>query len=240
MKKSSLGSAVVLWGLLTSLPAFAFPYGSGNEAFDYVLKSPDLSRFSAGVYYTDMKRDIRISGYPFDIRMSIQRLTGYLGYDIASGVNAYAIVGGNAVELDDAGDRQSGMALGVGVSVNLLHHYLREPVPYEDAFRINAGAQFLVNDVDFEPKTVRWTETSAAVTFALVNHTEGHKYYNPESISLYAGPALSILDSSDFSAKTKGGFIGGVQVFFTDSFALDLRVEYFDAANGSAGINLRF
>ncbi len=231
---------VVLGALTCPVLLPAVPYGANNEAFNYAMKAPDLEKFGAGIYYMESKRDIRITGYPFDIEMGVRRTTGYLAYHILPSVNLYAIVGGNRTELNNSGERHSGTAFGGGVSVNLLHHYFKEPVTYEDAIRINAGAQFMVHEADFNPNKVRWTETSAALTFTLVNHITGNKYYNPESISLYAGPLLSIIESSDFKVKSKSGLVGGLQIYFTDSFALDLRMEYIDHATGGAGINILF
>ncbi len=240
MKKSILHTLVVIGALSCPALLSAVPFGANNEAFNYAIKAPDLQRFGAGVYYMESKRDIRISGYPFDIEMGVRRTTGYLAYHILPSVNVYAIIGGNWTELNNSGERHSGIAYGGGISLNLLHHYIKEPVPYEDAFRINAGVQLMVHEADFSPNTVRWTEATAALTFALVNHVTGNKYYNPESISLYAGPLLSVIESSDFSVKSKGGLVGGLQIYFTDSVALDLRLEYIDHASGGAGVNILF
>ena len=241
MKKSLEITVVALTALtLSALVSAAAPIGHGNDAMDYLLKAPDLSRVGAGVYYSQSKRDIHLLGSAYTAEMTTDRLTGYVGIDLLKWMNVYAVGGMTSAKLNGSDEGDGGATFGAGVSVNLLNHFIREPVPLEDAFRINLGAQVLANEADLGSKTVRWVETSAALTFAVVNHVDGNKDYSPETIALYGGPALSLFENSDFSAETEGGAVGGIEIYFTDSCALDLRIEYFDHANLSAGINLRF
>lgn len=240
--KKSIGCTAVTAAMMTvtSLTGFAVPMNGSNDAMNYMFKAPDLSRVSVGVYYGKQERDITIDKSDFSTEMTELRLIGYVGFDIFKWMNVYAVGGNSSVEWERAPDSDSGVVLGGGISINLLNHFIREPVPMEDAFRINVGVQSLANEVEFASKTLRWVETSAALTFSIVNHTTGDKSFRPESIALYAGPSLSILHSSEFEAKTEGGAVGGIEIFMTDSCSLDLRAEVYDRAGITAGINLRF
>jgi hypothetical protein len=241
MKKTLELAVVALAAItLTTIVSVAAPMGHGNDAMDYLLKAPNLSRVGAGVYFSQAQHDIHLLGSAYTAEMTTDRLTAYVGVDLFKWMNVYAVGGTTSAKLNDSDEGDGGLTFGAGVSLNLLNHFIREPVPLEDAFRINLGAQVLANEADLGSQTVRWLETTAALTFALVNHIDGNKEFSPESIALYAGPALFLLENDDFVAETEGGAIGGIMIFFTDSCALDLRVEYFDHANISAGINLRF
>lgn len=241
MKKSFIVCSVV-FALITlnTLLATAVPIGPSNDAMNYMLKTPDLSRVAAGIYYNQLKREMKLNRSVFSNEMTADRVTGYIGFDFLKWLNVYAIGGYTTAKMDNIPAGDGGMTFGAGVSVNVLNHFIREPVPMEDAFRINFGAQILSNEAEIGYDKIRWVETSAALTFAIVNHIDGNKDFSPESISLYAGPSVSIIDNNAFSSKTKGGAVGGIEIFFTDSCALDLRVEYYDSAALSAGINLRF
>lgn len=220
--------------------ASAVPLGRNNEPINYMLQAPDLSRVSAGFYIGEAKRDVTFEGSSLVREMRMPRAFGYVGFDLTQWFNLYAIAGGTSAKVDNfSGD--TGFSYGGGVSINLLNHFIKEPVPYEDAFRINIGAQVLANRSElFSNYTVEWIESSAALTFSIVNHVQGNKYYNPESITLYAGPVLSLISSDEISAETEVGVTGGMEIFFTDSMALDLRIDYFDHVSFSGGVNLRF
>jgi len=240
--KKSIGFTAATTAILTLMATrcIAVPMNGNNDAMNYMFKAPNLSRVSAGVYFSQQDRGISVKNSSFETELTEARVVGYVGFDLFKWLNVYAIGGTSSVKLDETPDSDSGMVFGGGLSINLLNHFIREPVPMEDAFRINFGVQSLVNEVEITSKTFRWVETSAALTFAIVNHTEGDKSFRPESIALYAGPALSLLHSSDFDAKTEGGVVGGIEIYFTDSCSLDVRTEYYDKAGITAGINLRF
>jgi len=240
MKKTLIHAVAAATVILTSIPVCAVPLGRSNDGMNYLLKDPVLSRITAGVYGGEVNREIKFKDSSLESELNSRRVTGYLGISVVEWLNVYAIAGQNTAELAGMTEADGELLLGGGISVNLLNHFLREPVPMEDAFRINLGLQFLTTETQFGNETVSWDELSGALTISIINHTTGSKYYGPESIAIYAGPAFSYIRSSDFEVKNNGGVVGGIEIFFTDSCALDLRVEYFEKASASAGINLHF
>ncbi len=233
---------VVVFALLFVIasPGWSVPLGRSNEPMDYLLKTPSLNGFTAGAYFGLIKQTLRLNGAVSDLELQASRVTGYVGYELFRGFSVYVIGGANEVELSGTASTDSEAVFGGGFSVNLLNHFFREPVPMEDAIRINAGAQFLTTKAGFGGIAAEWDEITAAVTVSLVNHTDGNKYYTPESIAIYAGPAFSYLRSKHFESKGDVGVTGGLEIFFTDSMAIDLRVEQFDSISFSAGVNYRF
>jgi opacity protein-like surface antigen len=239
--KKILKTAVATASLiLTAFPVLAMPVGRSNEGIDYLFKDPVLSRFTAGVYGGEVNREIKFKHSSFETEMKSTRGTAYLGFSLLKWLSVYAVAGQNTAEISGMGEADGEAIYGGGMSINLLNHFLREPVPMEDAFRLNLGLQTLTTEADFVFDTFKWREISGALTLSIINHTTGNKEYTPESIALYVGPAFSYVSSDDFETKNTVGVVGGLEIFFTDSFAIDFRVEYFEKTSGSIGLNLHF
>jgi len=243
MKKIYAILAVVpVFVSLVSSPAGAVPVGRNNEAFNYLFKDPPvLSRVSAGIYTGQSDREVTLGSSSSITRtLSTTRTTGYLGLSLVPWLNIYGVLGQNTAEIEFLPKGDSEMALGVGVSVNLLNHFIREAVPMEDAYRLNLGAQYLRCESELGYDTLTWDEIYASLTFSIVNHLDGNKNYRPESIAIYFGPAFSTFRGDSISVETETGAIAGLEVFVNDSLSLDLGVEYFDKASLRAGVNVRF
>jgi len=240
MKKTLAFAVVTASFVLSSLPVCAVPLGRSNEGMNYLFKDPVLSRITAGAYAGEVNREITFNNSSNENEMNATRVTGYLGISLLEWLNVYGIAGQNKAEIPGMGEADGEAIYGGGISINLLNHFLREPVPMEDAFRLNLGVQVLNTEAQFDSGILDWSEYSGALTISIINHTTGNKYYSPESIALYFGPAFSIIRSDDIEGKNPGGVVGGLEIFFTDSFAVDLRVEFFEQASASAGVNLHF
>jgi len=240
MKKTLTSAVAVLTVIVSSLTAYAVPYGRSNEAFDYLFKDPVLSRITAGVYGGEANREIKYKGSAIETDLDMTRVTGYLGISLLKWLNVYAIAGQNTADIPGIEKAGGETIYGGGISINLLNHFLREPHPMEDTFRLNFGTQILTTQAQFGSETVKWNEIGGALTLSIINHVVGNKEYTPESIAIYAGPAFSHIRSDKIEGKSTGGAVGGLEIFFTDSFAIDFRVEYFEKASGSAGVNLHF
>jgi len=210
-----------------------------NVAMDYLYRNPTLKKFTVGFYGGEMKRDITLFGMQ-NTTISSTRYYGYLGYDIARWINLYGILGSNDATLPNTSAMDSELLYGVGLSFNLLNHSIREPTPMEDAIRVNGDLRMISTKAEFPSASVSWQEISGSLRFSLVNFPIGDKRYRPEAIALYAGPAFSFIQSDDVEAKQEFGFIGGLEVFFFDSFSLDLHVENYDTSSVFGGINIRF
>jgi hypothetical protein len=240
MKKTTFVPLVVSLAIVaTSLPLWAVP-SSSNDPFEYMVRGRDLSKLSIGLYAIQSERDISWDDSGITETLKSDRVLGYLGYDILNTVTIYALGGaseskfGNNTESDAEGE------YGVGLRANLLSHFIREPTPMEDVVRVNLGAQYLHSSADTGSTSVDWNEISVALTLALVNHTDGNKFFTPESYSIYVGPIYSKLDGDDFEADDDVGVIGGTEVFLTDTIILDIEVQHFENTSVAVGINFRF
>ena len=238
IKKLFLAGIATASLLTTTTSALAA--ARSNEAIDYLYKNPALGNLTAGFYVGQSEREISRSGPLPDTSMTSSRGYAYLGYDLAPWLNVYGLLGGNQAKLAGTPSADAEMLLGVGVSMNLLNHFVREPTPMEDAFRINADVRLISTKADFLFNSVTWQELSASLRFSLVNFPEGSKDYRPEAIALYAGPAFSYIQSSDIESKDQLGMVGGLEIFFYDALSVDLNVEYIGATGFFAGVNFRF
>lgn len=211
-----------------------------NDPMDYLYKNEELSPISVGAYVGQAEREISRSGPRPDTIMTSTRSYGYLGYDVTPWMNVYGMLGVNEAELTGSPTADAEMLLGGGISFNLLNRFVRDPIPYEDAFRINADLRAISTEADFILDSVSWQEYSASLRFSLVNFPTGDKTYRPEAIALYAGPMLSWIQSSEISSTDEVGLFGGVEIFLYDGLSLDLQAEYVGEASVFGGINVRF
>ena len=226
--------------LFLSVTNQALAAARSNTAFDYLYRNPSLGRITAGVYGGKVEREVSQSGFPFDTTIESGRFYGYLGYDLTRWLNLYGILGVNDAKIPTSASSESALLFGAGLSFNILNHFIREPTPMEDAFRINGDIRMISTKADFFPNSISWQELSASLRFSLVNVPDGDKRYRPEAIALYAGPAFSYIQSSDIESTQEFGAIGGLEIFFVDSMSLDLSVEYYDTTSIFGGLNFRF
>jgi opacity protein-like surface antigen len=240
MNKTTNAFVAIAVGLLTStLSLCAMPLGS-SEPSDYLITGQDLSRLTMGVYAVQSERQITWDDSSITRVMESDRVQAYLGYDILDWLTFYAIGGANEsnTEGTEGGDSES--ELGLGFRVNVLNHFIREPVPAEDTIRINMGVEYVRSSFDNGYASSDWDELTGALTVALVNHTDGNKYYWPESIAIYAGPIYAAINGDEFETDDSLGVIGGLELYLTDTITLDLQVKYFKETSVAGGVNFRF
>ena len=211
-----------------------------NAGIDYLFRNPSLGRLTAGVYAGESRREVSQAGVLMDTTLTSGQFYGYLGIDIMSWLNVYGILGMNESKLANTPTADAEILYGMGISFNLLNHFIREPTPMEDAFRINGDIRIVSTEANLLMGGISWQELSASLRFSLVNFPVGDKNYRPEAIALYAGPAFSHIRSSNISATQNFGAIGGLEIFFFDTFSLDLNVEYYDTTSIFGGLNVRF
>jgi opacity protein-like surface antigen len=239
MNKTTNTFVSIAVGLLTStLSLCAMPLGS-SEPSDYLITGRDLSKLSVGIYAAQSSRQITLDRSGLTEVMESDRVQAYLGYDFLDWLTVYAIGGANesTIKGADAGDSAE---LGLGFRVNLLNHFIREPVPAEDVIRMNMGVEYVQSSFDNGVASSDWDELTVALTVALVNNTEGNKYYSPESIALYAGPIYSAITGDNFETKDNVGVIAGLEFYLTDTITLDFQAKRFEEISVSGGVNFRF
>ena len=240
MNKTTYTLLALIVGLLTNtLSLCAMPLGS-NEPSDYLIKGHDLSKLSTGVYAVQSSRQITWDRSGITQVMESDRVQAYLGYEVLDWITVYAIGGGSESKIKGAQAGDSETELGLGFRANLLNHFIREPVPAEDVIRINMGVEYVQSSFDNGFSSSDWDELTVALTVALVNHTDGNKFFSPESIALYAGPIYAAITGDDFETKDNMGVIGGLEFYLTDTITLDLQVKHFEETSVGGGVNFRF
>jgi opacity protein-like surface antigen len=239
MKKQKYISLVVVTTLFVNIvSAFAIP--SNNESINYLVKGNDLSRLSMGIYGGQFERDIDWDNGPVQ-KLTSNRFYGYIGVDVINWLTLYATAGMSESAINEGSYSDYDGCFGAGLRINVLSHYIKEPVLTSDIIRLNFEANYLHSSADLKYRdNIDWDEINASFTIELVNDTTGNKFYSPESISLYVGPIFSALISDDFSEDNSFGVMGGIQVFIVDSVALDLQVQHYGETSISGGINYRF
>ncbi len=224
----------------SSLSLLAMPISSSNIPFDYIVSGRDLAFLSVGAYGVSAKRDIEWDGFGNTQKLSMRNFYGYVGVDLQKWITIYGLIGQSESKFGEMPYGDAENSYGGGIRLNLLHHFIREPVPMEDVVRVNLGAQFVRNEAESGFSTVEWDEVSAAVTMGLVNHTDGNKLFTPESIGFYAGPIYSTFVSDDFEAKDEFGIVAGMEIFFMDTITLDIELQHFEKTSVGGGINFHF
>ena len=216
------------------------PISSSNLGNEYLVRGKDLSKFSIGRYGLQSEREIEWEGSGVTQTLESSKVLGYVGYDLLRWVTLYAVGGQSESKFGNADTADAETEYGIGFRANILNHFIREPVPLEDVVRLNLSAQYTRAEAEVGGMDLEWEDISVAATIGLVNHTEGLKYYAPESISLYIGPMYSVFESDDFKAKDEIGAVAGIEIFFMDTIVLDLKVQQFEETSVGGGINFRF
>lgn len=241
MKKTTFTTSVVLLSLFaTPFMLTAMPIGSSNNPMEYLVKGRDLSWLSIGLYGSETKRSIERDATGLTTTLESRHVNGYIGIDALSWLTVYAIGGQSESKYGSLSYADGEAEYGVGIRANLLNHFLREPMLMEEDIRLNLGAHYRQSSSDLGATSIDWNEISAALTLALVNHSDRNKAFAPESVSIYAGPMFSTLLSDDFEAEDHAGAVAGIEIFFTDSVTLDIEVQHVGETSVGGGINLHF
>jgi hypothetical protein len=223
-----------------SAATHAMPIGSSNIPFDYMVKGQDLSIIRLGLYGISTKREIKWDGTGVTQILKSKRSQGYLGVDLMPWLTVYGIAGQSESKFGTQPYGNAESSLGAGVLINVLHHFIHEPVLMEDVVRINLGAEWTRSSADTSFSSADWDEVAIALTFALINHVDTSKLFHPESIGLYIGPLYSRYISDDFEAKDEIGVVAGMEIFFTDTVSLDFEAQHFSETSAAGGINFHF
>ena len=235
-----LVSAVI--AVITSIThsLIAAPIGHSNLGREYISGAHDTGAWSLGIYAVNLERDVAASWFPV-VPMKSEKIMGYLGYDILPWLTTYAIGGTSQTRISWGQDPGSKPEYGFGLIFNIIDTEILDPTLMEDRLRLNANIQYtfgqttLVTGPDIE-----WTDLSGSLTLGLVNDLDGHKFFVPNSMELYFGPAFSDLTSSSLDEKDAFGLTAGLVVYLDEKISLDLAYTSFDKAFYSFGVNVRF
>jgi opacity protein-like surface antigen len=145
------------------------------------------------------------------------------------------------------GDHQLGMTesdtrhkLEAGILVNLIDHEILDPTLFEDKLRVNAGASWAYTEAEWVDQDVRWQELTAFLTVSVVNDTTGNKFFNPNSVAVYAGPLFNYIQSDEIELRDELGFLAGIEIFLTESISLDLGMRHISTTGFEGGLRIDF
>jgi len=249
MKKhiSFAGIVVGLSVLITSTVSMATPIAVRNEGIDYYVKGKDLSWLGVGAYYGKVEREIEFNNKTpipgLEDVLDADRGYAYVSFTPVGFFTLYGLVGNSESRIVEGKTKtkRSGEAdYGVGIQFGFLNHFIKEPVPFENRFRVNLAVEHIWSQTDRKGRSLDWDKTDVAVTFGIVNDTTANKYFAPESIALYLGGIYSTISGDGFKEAKETGGIGGVEIFFTDSFSIDAKAYIFDKTSFDAGFNIHF
>ena len=241
--QTALYSVVCLALLIFVGSAGSAPIGTSNEGLDYLIKGRDLSWLGMGVYYSHVERDVTLETGGLTETLDADRLHAYISFSPFSFLTVYAIGGSSEATLVDSlaadeGDSES--ELGLGLRLNLLDHFFKEPVPYESRYRMTASAEHVRSEMTYDGGSIDWDKTDISLLFGVVNDTVGNKFFTAESMMLYFGAVFSLIDSDEFEEDGAFGGMAGLEIFFTDSFSLDVSATHIDNTSYDVGVNVHF
>jgi len=243
MNKTFLKAGAVLCSLLPAISG-AVPVGTSNSEMDYTVSAQSFHNWSWGIFSEGREREADVPGAD-GVVMTYGRFMGYLGYDVLPGFTFYVAAGAGSTDLDDQGAKSS-FEYGAGLNLNLLDHQVLDPTLLEDRLRINGNVQVTFGSSDWErdaasSETLEWQEVSASLVLAVVNDCAGDKFFNPFSISLFAGPMYSEYFGGDLDVDDVFGVTAGMEIFYGLNMTLSAGIEAFkDNVGYVAGLHFRF
>lgn len=220
----------------------AVPVGSSNESRDYLIAARELSNWSIGTMLNMRERDVTAFGSG-PVAMNTQGVLGFIGYDIARWITLYAIGGSGQRRI--AGESAPGGAeYGAGLHFNLFDHDIMDATLFEDRLRVNASCHATYTECTFRGvQGIEALDTYAALTASVVNDLDGHKFYVPRSIAIYAGPVYSSIQNFDRTVRTLTPFGAtlGLEFYWSQHFAWHVGANtYNGVVSPDSGLNVRF
>jgi opacity protein-like surface antigen len=242
MKKYLLWIFCAVGVLFTTVsPLLALPVPRSDLGRESIIAAQDLGAWSVGIATIEQEREVNLFGTGLYGPMKQDKLMGYVGYDVLSWLTAY-VVAGNSKTRIGWGNTPSGKGeFGFGLMFNLINTEILDPTTFEDRLKLNANIQYTSGKTELAgEQEVAWKDLSGAITLSLVNDIDGQKFFLPNAIALFVGPAFSYLNSSSIEAKSSFGFTAGMEVFLNEKVALELSYIKYEQSCYSAGVSVRF
>lgn len=238
MKKFATLSCLILLASISVPPAaLAVFLGNSNYGKEYLVGVEDLSKWTAGLYYETVTRDVYYR-YSTASPMELDRTMLYVGYDFIPWITTYITAGSCDTEIDNTAPYRDDLSYGFGMHFNLLDHDILDPTLFENSIRINAAWEYTMNNADF-PNTGNWRELQLSLTLSIVNDIEGNSLYLPNAIAIYAKPILSDIQFGDMNEEEKMGFGAGLEVFYSERVSFHFGMLSFGSNSATAGLHIR-
>lgn len=238
--------------MLRTTSVIASPIVGSNDNYEFLMGGADLSKFSIGAYVREQNLKVRPSPSAgmVDYSMKMKKIMGYVGYDILRWGTIYGIMGTTDTRLDSGTNipyrhesyNGSESEYGLGFVVNLIDHDIADPTLIEDRIRVTAGVEYTKSSMywNLAHEQVDWDEIYASARVSLINQLHGYKEMWPLAIGLYAGPIYATIISSSLNGSRDVGFIGGMEIYYSDRITFDIGVENLDDMGYNIGFTLKF
>jgi len=213
---------------------------------DTLLTSETPVRWSVGVDYADLRRDIDPdNGGEQQLRARVY--SGQVGFDVLHWLSVFATAGRSEAKLDFEDEYHDGeFKWSAGAKANWWHLDVIDPTFIAGRLGVQSTLEFAQYRSGSDNDEIKWNEGYADLTLSYEVFVEQMKdlYQYPYSLVLYGGPALSKLDGelgdTDFSESKLVGLIGGVDLYLAHNLALGGQVLYFDETSFSVSLRYHF
>lgn len=237
MNKLSIALSVLALFTVCTVASHAIPTGKRNESGAYLSGTGLPHTLRAGIYGGAIERDVKYGTRR--IPLESKHYLAYLGVDIVPWLTTF-IGAGIADHQAGSFDSETKNKIEAGVLLNLIDHVILDPTLFEDKLRVNAGASWTYTEAEWQNDNVRWQELTAFATVSIVNDTVGNKLFNPNSVAIYAGPLFNYIQSDELELSEELGFMLGLEIFMTESVALDLGIRNIDTTGFEGGLHIHF
>jgi opacity protein-like surface antigen len=220
--------------------AYAGARNTTRRGIDYLEGVRPLDKWSAGLYWDGMERDVEVFNVPTVMKTS--RVMAWTGYSFVPWASFYLAAGEGFTDFDNESADENA-AFGAGVQLNLLDHEIPDLTLIEDRIQVHAGAEVTWSGTELAwGDDLNWVEFTASLTAGLVNDLKGNTLFIPQSINLYAGPVFSGIRSNDIEGDEASAFglAAGLEVFYTKRVSLHGQYNKFDNPGFSTGFTVRF
>jgi hypothetical protein len=251
MKKSLFVLVVLGIFNLSNLMAATLPGSIGDD----FLAVGSADRFSVGINYENIRRYVD-PDIGENFRLDATSVSMFVGYDVINWLTVFGTLGQSENNTDfilgKSDDRQ--FKWSIGANANLYKWYIKQPkVMTGDRITVRAFAEFASYEADTGTGNMDWNDIFIALPIAYERFERNSRVEDDSElfrISIYAGPAISIVNGSldtgsgntDFDAKEVFGLVAGIDIYFTSSISIGGQASFFDIANDdiSARASLRY
>ncbi|MBU1692468.1 MAG: porin family protein [Verrucomicrobia bacterium] len=239
--------AVVAAGFFTMMPALKAAILTGTP--EALLTSGGLDRFSAGLFYQQLRRPIETET-GFEMELQARTYEAVLGLDIMPWLTLYGSAGGSDARfrnISDYGQDRFSWAAGFNMNIWQWTGYGDMPV-----WRLNFKTRADVARYETETGNleIKWTDYSVAfpVGYEVVFARSPESITELDHLEIFLGPALSYIDgryqqggqSYDFEEQNSFGVMGGVSLFITKTLFVGASASYFDRFLIRGGVGYSF
>jgi hypothetical protein len=198
--------------------------------------------FSIGAYSQYQKRGI-VHDDDFVTDWSVRHLMTYLGLDLLPWLTVQGGIGQSSLSLEGE-SRDADIEWMAGAQIRILDYMLLDPIVGDDTywFALDSTLQYNASRSEGFGGDVTWGEMFGDLTMSLTSRPERFGFM--DRISLYFGPALSMIrgtdDRGDFSEDKSVGFVAGLQFMPSDNLTFKVELQHFDELSIGGGIGFHF